>query len=203
MSREAMTQAMEALEWAYRNTYSKQIAAARDALRDALVEPQLTGCACRWNGDEYVEKCELHEAWHGALHEWADRAKAAEAALRKEYVDPLSLRVCCGEYATCDRPCTPRGRWQAQQEAKLAEPQGEPVAWIEKAQELANRTRQLGIEIFTVQHEGIPQQTRDALEWFYSEMYVELAKLPAPRHGPAAGLAGSAGSAGRRSGGQA
>jgi hypothetical protein len=35
---------------------------------------------------------------------------------------PLSLedslavaKPCCGEYASCNRPCTPRGRWEAQQ----------------------------------------------------------------------------------------
>lgn len=41
----------------------------------------LAGCACRWNGEKYVSKCELHEAWHVAIHEWAERAKTAEAVL--------------------------------------------------------------------------------------------------------------------------
>jgi hypothetical protein len=38
-----------------------------------------TGCACRWLGEVNESRCELHEAWHVAIHEWADRAKAAEA----------------------------------------------------------------------------------------------------------------------------
>jgi hypothetical protein len=49
----------------------------------AVQEPALTGCNCRWRGDEYVEKCELHEAWRTAIHEWAERAKAAEKAAQE------------------------------------------------------------------------------------------------------------------------
>lgn len=49
--------------------------AARDE-REAL-----TTCNCRWRGEELVQQCELHEAWHVAIHEWAERAKAAEALL--------------------------------------------------------------------------------------------------------------------------
>ena len=43
--------------------------------------PPATGCACKWQGDVCEARCELHEAWHVAIHEWADRAKAAEAKL--------------------------------------------------------------------------------------------------------------------------
>ena len=31
-------------------------------------------------------------------------------------------KVCCGEYATCHRPCTPRGRWEALQEPARQKP---------------------------------------------------------------------------------
>lgn len=34
-----------------------------------------------------------------------------------------SARVCCGEYSTCNEPCTPRGRWQVEQEQQNAAPQ--------------------------------------------------------------------------------
>lgn len=30
--------------------------------------------------------------------------------------DPTGVEPCCGEYAQCHRPCTPRGRWLAQAE---------------------------------------------------------------------------------------
>ena len=34
--------------------------------------------------------------------------------------------VCCGDYATCMKPCTPRGRWLAEQEP-VAYPEGDVV----------------------------------------------------------------------------
>lgn len=42
-----------------------------------------SGCKCRWRGDALVAQCTLHEGHVDALHEWAARAKAAEAALRE------------------------------------------------------------------------------------------------------------------------
>ena len=38
-------------------------------------------CACRWDhGNEKARQmCELHEAWEAAIHDWAARAKIAEA----------------------------------------------------------------------------------------------------------------------------
>lgn len=47
------------------------------ATQQATPEP-LTGCNCRWQGDTQVEWCELHLAHKDAIHEWAQRAKAAE-----------------------------------------------------------------------------------------------------------------------------
>ena len=38
--------------------------------------------------------------------------------LMKSEQEPV---VCCGDYAACMKPCTPRGRWLAEQE---------PVAWM-------------------------------------------------------------------------
>ena len=32
--------------------------------------------------------------------------------------DLTGVKVCCSEYATCYRPCTPRGRWLANREAQ-------------------------------------------------------------------------------------
>ena len=36
--------------------------------------------------------------------------------------DLTGVSVCCGEYAKCGRPCTPRGRWQAEQAQPVALP---------------------------------------------------------------------------------
>lgn len=40
------------------------------------------GCACRWDADDKrVQTCERHQGWLDVIAEWADRARAAEAAL--------------------------------------------------------------------------------------------------------------------------
>ncbi len=36
-------------------------------------------CNCRWDGDTQVQQCTLHQAHVDAIHEWADRARGAEA----------------------------------------------------------------------------------------------------------------------------
>jgi hypothetical protein len=38
-------------------------------------------CNCRWDGEVQVQQCTLHQAHVDAIHEWAERAKAAEAKL--------------------------------------------------------------------------------------------------------------------------
>ena len=41
-------------------------------------------CNCRWDGEVQVQQCTLHEAHVDAIHEWAERAKAAEAKLKAQ-----------------------------------------------------------------------------------------------------------------------
>jgi hypothetical protein len=53
---------------------------AEIALRAALAQQEQT-CNCRWVGDVQTQQCTLHEAHVDAIHEWAERAKAAEAKL--------------------------------------------------------------------------------------------------------------------------
>lgn len=45
--------------------------------------PNLKPCHCRWNGDVLVQQCTLHQAHVDAIHEWAERAKTAEAKLKE------------------------------------------------------------------------------------------------------------------------
>lgn len=54
----------------------------------ATQQAEPSGCACRWQGDQYVSLCELHQAWKDAIHEWAERAKTAEAALASKEASP-------------------------------------------------------------------------------------------------------------------
>lgn len=41
--------------------------------------------------------------------------------------------MCCGEYAKCSRPCTPRGEWLAKE--RIKNEASEPVAWIPAVRE--------------------------------------------------------------------
>ena len=60
---------------------------------------QLQTCNCRWDGDVQVQECTLHESHLLAIHEWAGRAKAAEAKLAEQptqqepvaWIDPKHL----------------------------------------------------------------------------------------------------------------
>jgi hypothetical protein len=45
-------------------------------------EPVFKPCSCRWKGEEQVQQCTLHAAHIEAIHEWAERAKTAEAKLK-------------------------------------------------------------------------------------------------------------------------
>jgi hypothetical protein len=49
---------------------------------DVAKEGLLT-CACRWRGDEQLQRCKLHESHVEVIHEWAERAKHAEQKLAK------------------------------------------------------------------------------------------------------------------------
>lgn len=46
--------------------------------------PVFKPCSCRWKGETQVQQCTLHAAHIDAIHEWADRAKTAEAKLREK-----------------------------------------------------------------------------------------------------------------------
>jgi len=78
--RELMQQALEALE-AGPDVDPIFAGETEAALRARLAEPELKTCNCRWDGETQVQQCTLHEAHVDAIHEWAERAKAAEKKL--------------------------------------------------------------------------------------------------------------------------
>lgn len=41
-------------------------------------------CFCRWDGDIQIQQCTLHKAHIDAIHEWAERARAAETKLKEQ-----------------------------------------------------------------------------------------------------------------------
>lgn len=61
---------------------------AADCLRRmyaAQRQPEHEGCACRWDSeDNRVATCVRHQGWLDVVAEWADRARAAEDALKKQ-----------------------------------------------------------------------------------------------------------------------
>jgi hypothetical protein len=79
--RTAAQQALEALELCrdWPGAYD-ECSSAIAALRAALAQQEQT-CNCRWIGDVQTQQCTLHEAHVDAIHEWAERAKTAEAKL--------------------------------------------------------------------------------------------------------------------------
>ena len=90
MTRELLQQALEAL---YSEDVDQQ-SWAKTALMKALAQPvqPTTGCACKWDGVVYESRCKLHEGWYVAIHEWAERAKTAEAKLAQP-VPPSALPI--------------------------------------------------------------------------------------------------------------
>ena len=83
---EALRMALEALENHEGNYKLEKAGAARShkaitAIKQALAAPVQQTCNCRWDGEVQVQQCTLHEAHLLAVHEWAGRAKAAEAKL--------------------------------------------------------------------------------------------------------------------------
>ena len=106
--REAAQQALEALEyyehrkldWCYADEAAitalraalaeealQRLTDANQEIEAVLGQPEQT-CNCRWVGDVQTQQCTLHEAHVDAIHEWAERAKAAEAKLEQPELKP-------------------------------------------------------------------------------------------------------------------
>ena len=75
---------------------------------------------------------------------WATPSTAGgqEAALAPDAADPVppattnaAPQVCCGEFVTCSKPCTPRGEWIAEQRAAAA-PSGPTEMELDYANEV-------------------------------------------------------------------
>lgn len=57
-----------------------ELAAAKSELESAKAQLAQT-CSCRLVGNDFVQKCSFHAEREDVLHEWAERAKAAERQL--------------------------------------------------------------------------------------------------------------------------
>lgn len=65
----------------YEGEAKRLIALVRKHVAAPQAQPTLRHCACEFDGDTCVTQCKLHGAHVDAIHEWAERAKAAEAKL--------------------------------------------------------------------------------------------------------------------------
>jgi hypothetical protein len=66
---------------------AKEFETIKQALAAPVQEPVFKPCSCRWKGEEQVQQCTLHAAHIEAIHEWAERAKTAEAKLKEKTND--------------------------------------------------------------------------------------------------------------------
>jgi hypothetical protein len=83
---EALQMCLEYIETdAHERKYVRH--AIKQALAAPVQEPVFKPCSCRWKGEEQVQQCTLHAAHIEAIHEWAERAKAAEAKLKEKTND--------------------------------------------------------------------------------------------------------------------
>jgi len=106
MTPELKQLAIDALE--YHMAQTRPIQKTIDALAalrlEPVSEPNTHGCACRWDAnDNRVATCVRHQGWLDVVHEWADRAKAAEKALAaQQSAEPVSEQCTNDEWlANC------------------------------------------------------------------------------------------------------
>ena len=89
--RETAQQMLKAWDDDENGTTDHPLSDTIEALRAALAQQEQT-CNCRWVGDVQTQQCTLHEAHVDAIHEWAERAKAAEAKLAQQEQGPVAWR---------------------------------------------------------------------------------------------------------------
>jgi hypothetical protein len=142
------------------------------ALRAALAQQEQT-CNCRWVGDVQTQQCTLHEAHVDAIHEWAERAKTAEAALAQQEQEPLSVEDLARalvasrviDAAALDDPegyddgvMLERVRGLHRRLAALAQQEQEPVAWTDRELQLIDGMIEVQLH-HAAQCDGIANRT--------------------------------------------
>lgn len=102
-------------------------------------QPAQQTCNCRWEGEVQVQQCTLHESHLLAIHEWAGRAKAAEAKLAQQPApvgEPTKAMIDAAEridWSDSDVRGNIVNMWQAMCAVAEQPAQQEPVvqAWSE------------------------------------------------------------------------
>jgi len=137
-----------------------------------LAAPVHQTCNCRWDGEVQVQQCTLHQAHVDAIHEWAERAKAAQAKLAAQPApvqEPVA-RVCFegDEVMWIDEPLESGTLLYTTPPAAPAQefvcstglchyrkPQQEPVAWAD----MEVRNRDVGLSWTPGQFHIVPLYT--------------------------------------------
>jgi hypothetical protein len=144
MTKEAMKLALEALEKINSQALSDDccglLVTARKTLRETLAEqPAQQTCNCRWEGEVQVQECTLHQSHLLAIHEWAGRAKAAEAKLAQQPApvgEPTKAMIDAAEridWSDSDVRGNIVNMWQAMCAVAEQPAQQEPVAILNHA----------------------------------------------------------------------
>jgi len=64
--------------------FCKKSGCERENVPPETTQKPLRGCVCQWNAEgDRVVTCERHQGWLEVIAEWADRAREAEAKLKK------------------------------------------------------------------------------------------------------------------------
>lgn len=92
------------------------------------------------------------------------------AALQKT-LDRLEPQVCCGDYEKCMEPCTPRGRWLAnQQMTRLKQEKGQFVGGVPSVSQQREWVGLTNEEIADGQAEGEARSFRSAVRWVEAKL---------------------------------
>lgn len=129
--------------------------AERNFVPEAEKADPFATCNCRWDGETQVAQCELHHAHVNVIHEWAERAKKAEAAL--------------AEAEKAEAVATDWERIARVQDAKLSAMCDEPGA-IQRLREIMGEYQFRDACSRPPRRELSEEQLRDFYEWLAREM---------------------------------
>ena len=72
-----------------------------------------------------------------------EKVKAQQVAVPQAMEDLTGVTVCCGDFAKCHRPCTPRGQWMATKAYQVTVPAGMAIVPTEALLGIKNRVNTL------------------------------------------------------------
>lgn len=96
------------------------------------------------------------ESWYSELHQSGKGSKqivreayeagmneAQQVAVPQAMEDLTGMTMCCGDFAKCHRPCTPRGQWMSTKAYQVTVPAGMAIVPTEALLDIKNRVNTL------------------------------------------------------------